>query len=522
MTSKIIFLGLDGATWEQFDYYLKEGLMPNLSFIINNGIRGNLKSYFPYSSKSAWTCMLTGTNPGKHGVPHHGLKEPQEVPSVWELISDSNVKSIIVHEMLTYPPQKINGIMITGGMSTPPLSKNFIYPSELLETVNEVANGYITSLGTKSFEKLKAGKIEEAFKERLEYDEKIITTGLYLGEKYDWQILSIFQENPDYFHHVFWNKPDLLKRYYVWLDKILGKFNDFAKSQNANLIIASDHGCGPIKKHFLVNTWLREMGFAEFGDLGFIRKKLTKTKFNRGFVRQILSKTHTRSIASRVTPKKVKMMIPIEEGETAFIDESSSQVYSDGYNCIKVNIENSEEHEKLVNKIIEELLKIEDDGNKVVEEVHKREEVFHGPYVDRAADIQFLLKRGYRWTSHIRDSHYLLEPKDFDKIRSGDHRPDGIIVGIGPDVLKGEMLEKSPMLWDITPTILHMLGLSIPDYMDGNVIKELCVNSSEPIKKEIELSDKKIKNYESQRDSKKYTKKEKDEIIKSLKEMGYL
>jgi len=521
MTQKIILLGLDGGTWSQFDYYLKEGLMPNLELIIKNGTRGNFKSFFPFTSKASWISILTGTNAGKHGVPHHGVHEKQEVPSIWKILSENKFQSIVVHDLVTYPPLQINGMMITGGYATPPSAKNFVHPSSMLQEINKISNGYIPSLGSNTFEKLKNDLVSEAFQERIDYDEKIIQTSLSLGKNHGWDVLSVTLENPDAFHHVFWDKPDRLKEFYIWLDGKLGQFYDLAKSNNASIIIISDHGCGPIKKHFLVNTWLRKSGFTKFGELSSVRKKLAKTKFKRSYVRNTLSKIKARNIASKITPQKLKMMIPLEEDETGFIDETSSEVFSEAYNSIKINVKDPARRRVLVKEIIEKLLEIEDNGEKIIEEVYAREDVFDGPYVERAADIQFLLKEGYRWTSHIRDSHYLLEPKDFDLIRSGDHRPEGIIIAAGPEIAISKRLTSSPILWDISPTILHMLNIPIPSYMDGSPIKEIFNTDSENFKKEVIISDLHSSDT-SIDDSTSYSKEEEAEIEKTLKDMGYL
>ena len=55
---------------------------------------------------------------------------------------------------------------------------------------------------------------------------------------------------------------------------------------------------------------------------------------------------------------------------------------------------------------------------------------------------------------------------------TGIHRPEGIFMSYGPDV-RAHRLGAAPTVWDIAPTILHMLNLPIPSYMDGAVMKEI-------------------------------------------------
>jgi arylsulfatase A-like enzyme len=68
----------------------------------------------------------------------------------------------------------------------------------------------------------------------------------------------------------------------------------------------------------------------------------------------------------------------------------------------------------------------------------------------------------------------------------GDHRAqlNGILVAYGPDIKQGEKIEDA-QLFDITPTVLHMMGLPIPDDIDGVVLKEIFKEDSEPAKRDI-------------------------------------
>jgi arylsulfatase A-like enzyme len=51
----------------------------------------------------------------------------------------------------------------------------------------------------------------------------------------------------------------------------------------------------------------------------------------------------------------------------------------------------------------------------------------------------------------------------------GDHDLDGIFVATGPGLKRGERIE-SAALMDIAPTALYLVGVPIPEDMDGQVL----------------------------------------------------
>ena len=68
MTTKVFVLGLDGATWDILGPLADAGDLPNLARLRERGASGVLRSVFPPLSPVAWTGVMTGKNPGKHGV----------------------------------------------------------------------------------------------------------------------------------------------------------------------------------------------------------------------------------------------------------------------------------------------------------------------------------------------------------------------------------------------------------------------------------------------------------------------
>ena len=65
---KTVIIGLDGATYDLIDPLVKEGIMPNLGRIMEQGARAVLHSTIHPLTPPAWATLMTGRTPGNHGV----------------------------------------------------------------------------------------------------------------------------------------------------------------------------------------------------------------------------------------------------------------------------------------------------------------------------------------------------------------------------------------------------------------------------------------------------------------------
>ena len=173
----------------------------------------------------------------------------------------------------------------------------------------------------------------------------------------------------------------------------------------------------------------------------------------------------------------------MEKREEGFI-EKDTIVFSEEYNEITFKNHEIKNYEKLRNDIIKKLLEVEDDGTKVVLKALKREDVYHGPYVNRSDDIQLLLNEGYGWSPLIRNE-FLVNRDELDKTLTGDHRPEGVFFASGPDIKSNYLLKNEIFGWDVFPTILHLLEEHIPNYVDGKVINEIFQENSDVQKRTI-------------------------------------
>ena len=103
--------------------------------------------------------------------------------------------------------------------------------------------------------------------------------------------------------------------------------------------------------------------------------------------------------------------------------------------------------------------------------LRRRDEVLHGPYLERAADILFHIQ-DYLYQSSVRlglESPGLLGASEYED--SGSHRPEGILVMAGPGIQPGAGLADATVA-DILPTLLALAGLPLPAGLDGRPLVE--------------------------------------------------
>ena len=157
----------------------------------------------------------------------------------------------------------------------------------------------------------------------------------------------------------------------------------------------------------------------------------------------------------------------------AFSVGNFGQVYLNTSAQRQCGIVTDDEYEALRDRIAADALALRDpvDGHQIVKRVYKREELFHGPSVERLPDLVLYTDRARYVSFGHADfgSNKIVEPITG---LSGHHRPEGLVILSGPGVTPGTHLEKANIM-DLAPTILHTLGLDVPSDLDGRVLPEI-------------------------------------------------
>ena len=300
----------------------------------------------------------------------------------------------------------------------------------------------------------------------------------------------------DYVQHAFWKYmdknhpghiPELAKKYgnvirdvYEKVDEKVGYLIN-ALPKDVNLLIVSDHGAGPLKGVVNLNRWLEQKGLLRF------------QKDKRPFAIKILKKSFI--FLKRRLPVRIKgllkSMIPEARDmlESKFlsssIDWEGTKAFAYGaYGNIWINLKGREangivepsELHALEDYICAELLKLTDNkGQQVVEKVYKKEELYRGDFTDRAPD---LIVRWVDYAYHSRQRFGEEEKEIFMDAQkmpltnlemNGFHKMDGIFIAKGAGIRKGVEITGAEII-DMSPTILYMMGLPIPEDMDGKVL----------------------------------------------------
>jgi predicted AlkP superfamily phosphohydrolase/phosphomutase len=263
-------------------------------------------------------------------------------------------------------------------------------------------------------------------------------------------------------------------RCYERLDEIIGEF--MAKiDDDTTLMFMSDHGFGHAVTNFNIHNWLVEQG-------------LLKLKLS---TRKRIMLAQYRNLARWMGRLKLMGIVPLmrkhmpggfRKATGAFrigdaVDWSQTRVFAID-KALYVNlkgrdpqgiVEPGEEYEELRAELTDKLLAVKDPstGEPMVEAVYKAEDVYWGRYADRGGDLVVRFRKGFRhWPRLAPGAPIITEEKVFCSYHH-DHE-DGFYAMAGPDVKAGHVGEWS--IVDVSPTIMHLLGVPAPEDLDGKVM----------------------------------------------------
>jgi len=535
-------IGIDGATWEVLHPLMRAGVMPTLAKLVDEGISTTLTSTIPPDTATAWTSFQTGMNPGKHGVfDFHQYNRGDYYPSfvnserigtetIWGILSRNKKKIILVNIPVTYPPQPINGCMVTG-LLTPSIKSNFTYPTRLAREILDIEKDYTIITTQESFRNT---SLDNFIEELIRTETKRTNVMRHLLEQYAWDVAMIhFQSTDPLQHAVFWyldeKNPEFspqnyqaLQKFYRSIDRnIAALLNQIPRS--ALKIILSDHGFESVRKTIYINNILVNEGLLSLKKQGFFRQKLfalfrALRKLKGRFFKQMFS-----------FPRSIALV-----AKTALVDWTRTKAFVlTGwlYGFIYLNLKGREKggivaegwaYEELRESIAKNLSSIMDPetNTRVFRKIYKREEIYEGPHLKNAPDLIAVPEQGYECSqSFIETSDDIFKKNILGIDHTGTHNQDGICIFSGKDLDASRTLAKAAII-DIGPSLLYYCDCAIPSGMDGRVLRDIFspeFRESHPLLYEDKEKAPKLTD---ERDI--FSDEDKKKIEKRLKDLGYM
>ncbi len=559
---KVLIFGIDGGTFDLLLPWMEKGVLPNLKKVREEGVSGTLKSILPPNTPQAWTSFFTGKNPGKHGLFNFLVKldgSYNEVPAnstfcksktLWEMLSEGNKKIAVLNVPMTYPPQKVNGVMICGFLSSAG-KRDFIYPPYLLDEIEKKFGPYYLfgktiDVATPFSEKYIGDLINDCQK-MSEYKFKVLH---YLMGKDNYDVIMFHEWGTDRIQHWLWHiidksHPRYEKRleqkfygkildFYRYVDEQIGKTMELAGSQFSVCII-SDHGFSPVTRSIDLNVWLLQEGYIKIKKsfLSQFRYFLWKHGLTYERLYPLWEKLLKRGFKPKLgDPRDAFGFIGVGRWKPLLslndVDWTGTKAYAVTATVgqIVINLKGREpqgivnqgkEYRLLRDEIVEKLKNLYDSqkGKMVKGQVFTKEESYVGKYSFNAPDITYLPNLDRYQAGNITGFGSNTPFTDITGFFA-NHNMDGIFMAKGPNIKMGETIDEASIM-DLAPTILYLMGFKVPDDMDGKVLTEIFYP-------EI-LEKSPIEYYTPDEDAEKIigdmTPTESEEIIRKLKSLGY-
>jgi len=151
---RVLLFGVDGLTFRILHPLMERGLLPNFQRLQNGGVQGVLKSTVPPMTPPGWMSISTGLSPAKHGVydfwdfeqteqgPRtHTVTHRKGGKAIWNILSEWGKQVVVANVPITYPPEPVNGILLSG-YTAPSIEARVTFPTSFKEELLQAVPNY--------------------------------------------------------------------------------------------------------------------------------------------------------------------------------------------------------------------------------------------------------------------------------------------------------------------------------------------------------------------------------------------
>ena len=483
----VFVVGLDGADWSLLRRWASDGDLSAIESITADGVAGDLQSTLPPITFPAWKCYSTGKNPGKLGVyewfrfdrDDHAIDTNDsstfQSREYWDVLADHGLTPAVVNMPTTHPPNTDDGVLTVAGSPATERGE-FTKPASLKTDLLDAVPGY----RVKPDLVLDEAAADELVDEARTLADQRFDAAEWLADDRDADLVHLTVFVTDTVQHRLWDRPDAIRRLYERIDERIGEL--LARDDAGAVFLMSDHGFAEIDQSFFVNQWLAERGHLAFEESS-ARGALAGLGLTEERLKRVVDRLGLVNVAQALVPESLQRLFPSESGLTAVqdaaLDWERTRAISLGRGPIYLNdaaFESQAERDAFRDELADDLASLTTPaGDPVAEAVHRPEEVYTGP-LDAAPDLVVEYATGVDAPESVGGDVF-----GTNTAWLATHRTTGIFAGVGADLADADA---DLSLYDLAPTILHYLGVPVPEDADGEVRRDVFAGG--PAERDVE------------------------------------
>lgn len=487
MTPRTVILGVDALGFNQVRRFVNEGLCPNFLAMNRAGYTAGLATSTPSISAPAWTSLVTGKWPGRHGI-HHFFRSEYAAPGsyrrqlidsryvaaralpLWDILEQNGIACGLYRVPFTYPLPRVSGFCVGNDFASTTRRGDDVFPAGLKAELDAAGTRAGEAVIREMFgaapgefpEPLRA-ILSEMAREREEILHLVRRRREVPFQFYASTALDDIQHHFDRFHPVAnWTHPARNDPYEIttpaarlrhvvpaahcWYDRLAGEIRAELGPDDTFLIV-SDHGSSPAQWLFSLNRWLWREGYLA------LRKDPDAAWGERGSgLLDLVDWDRTRACA---TPDFGLIVNRRGREPRGIVADAECPALRTG--------------------LAAELRSLRGPfSDQPVLRVHFPEEIYDGPYARQGPDLvvtsNALENGGVIVIQHLSDLEYRHQYALSDRISGAHYTGDdeqAVILAVGPGFQRAPGEPGPFRLTDLVPTLCLRFGIPLPDDSDG-------------------------------------------------------
>ena len=505
---RVMFIALDATEKSLIEQWMREGDLPHLSRLREQGTYGDLESHYNKLNATTWPTLTTGVWPGEHGINNPLMWRPERAtfqrptadwvgidPFWFPLgVHGRNVIALdIPYSHLAIHPRQ--DIELRNWGSQYRFGKPKTHPPDLMRTIAR-QEGRVAFSGHQSG--LKRIKQMMPIREELIASVgKQLNIGRKMLQSYPWDLFMLCFGAPHLGGHEFWDTSGLLdtpneseselfattiRDIYRACDAALGELIKFADEQTS-VVVISPYGMGANDSLAdmlpdMVSRVMSDIDDGEVAESGLLRDLRERVPVEwRSAVKNRLP-TSTQDWLSAYWRNQTKYDWASVE---AFCPPPDIQGY------VRINLQGreangivapGENYDALWRRISAGLKTFVDDrtGLPIIEQIRTPDQLF--PPGDR---LQLLPDLIVQWSGVSAKEVRSITSAEYGTLQwptpgkvpdgqSGHHVSDGWIMASGTHIEPGSTIDTAHLI-DVAPTIYKLMHESIPAHLQGKAIE---------------------------------------------------